>query len=123
VAFETTEALSNLFIFDTELLAVGNGKPFTSSVYLKMLWNRLLQRGMFQNLHHLPLDMPLSDFENPHGNRLSRNHTASNHNGTSILSMSESFSAENQLFNEYGRKNFILVHENVGYGIGRQNLL
>ncbi len=118
-SLEPAETFQNLFVFDTKLFGIYDGKPFASAVYLKMSRKRLFQRRMFQYVDNLAFDVSLAGLDNAYGNRLTRNHSTGDHNSTSIFGSGQSFSAENEFFYEYGRKYLIFVHNFKKSDVGK----
>ena len=47
---------SYLLFFDLYLLFIGDGEPSTSSIDLKMLWERCFKRGLLDDIEYLSFD-------------------------------------------------------------------
>ena len=107
---ETTKTFSYLLIFDAKLVFILNRKPFTTSVYLKVLRKRLLEWRVLEHIEHLSFYMSFSSLQHSNRNRLPRNNSSRNHDSSTIFCMSQTLSTKDEFFNMNGRKNLMCCH-------------
>jgi hypothetical protein len=104
------KCLTDLFRFDLQLFLIGDGKPFTSSVYLKVDRKFLFERGFFYRFHDLRFEVARSGLEDPEVHDASGDSTSGDNDLPSVWSERQAFPSEYEFIDTDIFEDIIFFH-------------